>query len=1381
MKSNNKKSIILTILAILIGFAMFSIGNFNNRQASFEIDKKPTNQAPDEYILPGPISDHIWSPDGTKVAYIKSPSSQTWNCELWVADKNPTTAELVNHQLIYTGANYNWLYDWKDDWILFSIRFEEDSATSYYGRRELWKIRSDGTSLTQITFTHTNGIRTTSSNPRWVREGTVSWGAFIPGTNLVYFSAHNGNGWYRSYVCNDDGTDNWQHISYPDYSFTISLSPTGNKLLWGHATYWNNPTTLRACNIDGSGRTTIRSFTERTGSLVLADGNTVIWHYNDNIYAINMDGSNERTVIDDENINKWWTHNPIDGQELIMGSDRADGNMHLFKIKTDGTGIVQLTNGLYIDEYPLYSPDAQYLMYRRLPFNFDTDNTPQPWPYELVVKSLTPSNGISPINLITPENKTYIEPMYGYYPATYGFENEPEGTKGTALTFLDEYFGQSPAAYTDIKVGDGPVAGHSKYISVSDSQAGTNTWGVHHIDNPQSSGTIEFYLWANNPTTVGSSTKRQYIYFRAMDDTIAFRMMIFLSSEKLQYYDGSTWQDLAYTSPEVWYHHSIFFDCETGINGQFTWVVSDEQGSEIGRVENQEFENDLSTIDEIYIGTHVSDYRGHTKWDAFGFSWDPNYNVGDNLKEGLLIGFETSQSLNWIGYSLDGQDNVTISGNYTIATPVNGTHTIQVFGTDSIGTNYQSDLRFFTYGISSIPHINIISPIYNEVFGYIAPNFLISKSGASLNETWYTIDEGITNITFSGLTGTIDQAEWDKKEDGLINLRFYINDTMGNETMSEVNITKDITDPIMTVNAPIENEVFGKPPPDFNLTVVEVHLDSMWYTLDDGITNITINNLNGTGTINQIEWDKFGNDTVTIKFYVRDQGNNEVSDEVTVIKEISDPIITINSPITNELFGFTAPQYNISIIEPDLDSMWYTIDNGITNMSFSSLTGMIDQTEWNKKTSGIYIIKFYARDILGNIGYAEVTVEKDITSPFIQINSPTSTDVFGQGAPYFDVTITDSYLDSMWYTVDNGLTNIPLFSLTGAIDQTEWDKRGSGTVPIRFYANDTMGNVNYKEVILTKDLISPLVIINSPFENEIFGSLAPSFDILVLEMNLDYMWYTLDNGLTNIPLISFTGTIDQTEWNKKGTGIVSIKFYAMDEGGNLGFAEVNVEKDIDLPIITINTPIMNNFYGPNAPHFDLSIQEPNIDLMWYTLDFGINSAYFNDFTGTIDQTEWDKFSNGTVIIRFYVRDKGGNEAYSEIIVKKDIFAPVITIITPEIGDIFVDFPPIYSITVDDPNLDSIWFTLDEGITNTTITDLTGVIDLNPWESIPDGHTTLKFYAMDKAGNIGEDSVIITKRSTPDEIPPLIPGYDLFIVIGILAVASLVLYRKWFKK
>jgi len=98
----------------------------------------------------------------------------------------------------------------------------------------------------------------------------------------------------------------------------------------------------------------------------------------------------------------------------------------------------------------------------------------------------TPKLSAGEIAIITPENKTYTEPNYGYYPATYGFENELHGTIGLDLEFLDEYYGHAPSAYTDIKVIDGPVDGHNKFLSVTDSQAGTNTWGVHHFDNPPS-------------------------------------------------------------------------------------------------------------------------------------------------------------------------------------------------------------------------------------------------------------------------------------------------------------------------------------------------------------------------------------------------------------------------------------------------------------------------------------------------------------------------------------------------------------------------------------------------------------------------------------------------------------------------------------------------------------------------------------------------------------------------------------------------------------------------------------------------------------------------------------------------------------------------------
>jgi len=401
MKNITKKKIVLVTLSFILGF---SIPIFTNYQGNLKAENQPTLKTPNlksqrtEFYTIAQISDHLWSPDGTKVAYIKSPSGEMWNCELWVADKNPLDAELINHLLISSEAEYNGLLDWKGDWILFRIRREEGEPASYYGRNELWRIKADGTGLSQVTFTYTNGIKYTE-NGFYINRGSAGWGRFIPGTDLVYFHAHYGNGWPRTFVCNANGTDNWYDISNPDYTWRPALSPTGNKLLWGQQSDFGQPTTHKSCNVDGSGRTTIKAFTNVISVTVLADGNTVIWSNNDNIYAIDMDGTNERTVLDDVYINRQWNYNPSDVQGLIMGSDRSDGNMHIYKINIDGTGIEQLTEGPYLDEFPILSPDGQYLSYLRLPFDFDKGSSTLPYPYELIVKSLYPVSQLKNYNM----------------------------------------------------------------------------------------------------------------------------------------------------------------------------------------------------------------------------------------------------------------------------------------------------------------------------------------------------------------------------------------------------------------------------------------------------------------------------------------------------------------------------------------------------------------------------------------------------------------------------------------------------------------------------------------------------------------------------------------------------------------------------------------------------------------------------------------------------------------------------------------------------------------------------------------------------------------------------------------------------------------------
>ncbi|MFW9845051.1 MAG: hypothetical protein ACFFEV_10780, partial [Candidatus Thorarchaeota archaeon] len=149
-------------------------------------------------LTSGNITDYIWSSDGSQVAYVVCPDGQSWG-DLWVGDWNEDN--LTNLQLIYTEIEAGGLDDWQGDWILLRIRHENGAPEEYYGRGELWKIRPNGTDLTQITFSYTDGIRTEWWNTAYPYRGTVGWGRFIPGTDLVYFSAHDGNGWWQAHTC----------------------------------------------------------------------------------------------------------------------------------------------------------------------------------------------------------------------------------------------------------------------------------------------------------------------------------------------------------------------------------------------------------------------------------------------------------------------------------------------------------------------------------------------------------------------------------------------------------------------------------------------------------------------------------------------------------------------------------------------------------------------------------------------------------------------------------------------------------------------------------------------------------------------------------------------------------------------------------------------------------------------------------------------------------------------------------------------------------------------------------------------------------------------------------------------------------------------------
>ncbi|MFX1427571.1 MAG: zinc ribbon domain-containing protein [Promethearchaeota archaeon] len=296
------------------------------------------------------------------------------------------------------------------------------------------------------------------------------------------------------------------------------------------------------------------------------------------------------------------------------------------------------------------------------------------------------------INLLTPGNITYTEPMSGYYPATYGFEDEEDGTVPDGW----DYRLTIPPADSYIKVISS-LDGHNKVLDLNKG----NTYGSHLIIgqnfSAQEYGTIEFWL-----RTTDVSEKTEIIL---RDENLSYCAISIAQSAASSFtiYASGEWQSLSYSaSNNRWYHIKFQFECGTdnhyGLDQYYFRVFID--GVEFG---DYNFDGTAIYLDRIAIVQTWDSDNYHSYFDAIGYSWNPNYNIGDNLNEGLLLSYENSTGLDWMGYSLDNQANKTIIGDIVIPMPDNGLHSIQVYGRSTLGYYYESNLVYFTVDVSEEP------------------------------------------------------------------------------------------------------------------------------------------------------------------------------------------------------------------------------------------------------------------------------------------------------------------------------------------------------------------------------------------------------------------------------------------------------------------------------------------------------------------------------------------------------------------------------------------------------------------------------------------------------------------------------------------------------
>lgn len=111
------------------------------------------------------------------------------------------------------------------------------------------------------------------------------------------------------------------------------------------------------------------------------------------------------------------------------------------------------------------------------------------------------------------------------------------------------------------------------------------------------------------------------------------------------------------------------------------------------------------------------------------------YHDGD-----VALNFIVSEPTAWIGYSLDGEDNVTIAGNITLTDLSYGPHTITVYANDTAGCMGCSETVYFTVtfltdlnydGIVDITDVSVAARAFGSCLGHSRwnPDADINKDG----------------------------------------------------------------------------------------------------------------------------------------------------------------------------------------------------------------------------------------------------------------------------------------------------------------------------------------------------------------------------------------------------------------------------------------------------------------------------------------------------------------------------------------------------------------------------------------------------------------------------------------------------------------------------
>jgi hypothetical protein len=589
-----------------------------------------------------------------------------------------------------------------------------------------------------------------------------------------------------------------------------------------------------------------------------------------------------------------------------------------------------------------------------------------------------------------------------------------------------------------------------------------------------------------NPESPSFSNPRSNISFGALNDVIRFSVDVADESDNVASVNGTIGgSDVVFTqgAGNEWYYD---YTCATDGDTTFSFVESIDDGRPV-RDSNQSVSVTI-TCDSIAPVVSFVSPDTPVNDSSIGLDYfDVNVSVVEsNFKN---ITFDLYNSL---GVSVESQTFTDGTRDYRFSGLSTGIYYYNVTVYDQVNQVGFTEIRDI--------YVDSENPLIEFSGVTLTSGVVVSTDTINIDVTVTEPNEA--NITFSLSGAQVREVfdisgrrsvSWSLLPEGFYEYNVTVYDIFGNKNFTETrNVTLDRSDPIVSYENGVEvdDTYFAR-----NWIFVNVSYIESFYK------NTTFELWNSTGlvanweTTSDVEYNFTGLSDAEYWYNVTicdvaDNCGSSATQKITLDNQ--NPVVDFSSGTVADNLNFSRDWIFVDsvVIETNFENITFEAFMNGASVGIQTFTDGTREYNFTGLSSDLYDYNITVYDKAGNRGVSTTrTIGLDYVGPSISITSP-QPKAYGNGtdmALTYSVNDVISSLDVCWFNVNDGVNTT--VDCAGSSQFTV----GDGQHTVKFYSNDTFGNLGSSQVTFLVSTAGPAVTLSEPVDDTFYSVATNAF------------------------------------------------------------------------------------------------------------------------------------------------------------------------------------------------------------------------------------------------------------------------------------------------